>query len=419
MSTISKLIDKFCPDGVEYKYLGDITSSVNIGVNPRKFFKLNPNDATGFYVTVRELNGLRGVKQFDKTDKLNQAAVDLIQNRANIEKGDILFSNTGTVGKMALVTSTPKNWGVNEGVYVIKPIHDVIQSRFLYYYLDSNHAYSDYSSRFTGATLQHVTQKALREIIIPVPPIEVQQEIVRILDTFTNVIDNLNRELVDRKKQFVCLLDNYYGSSVDDLKNKCTHKGYKLLTIADLGSLTRGRRFVRNDIVEVGTPCIHYGDLYTYYGISATKAKTHIKPELAQKLRFAQRNDVVIVGAGENNEDIGVGVAWLSNEPVVVHDACYILHHSQNPKYISYYLRSFVYHHQIKKYVVDGKICAISAKGIGKTLISVPSTETQNRIADHLDKVDFLLHNISSEIELRQKQYEYYRDQLLNFKRKA
>ena len=90
-----------------------------------------------------------------------------------------------------------------------------------------------------------------------------------------------------------------------------------------------------------------------------------MRKELASKLRYAQKNDVIIVGAGENDVDIGIAVAYLGDEQVAIHDACYILHHSLDPKYISYCLRTEDYHRQIKKYVSSGKICAISAEGIG------------------------------------------------------
>ena len=103
MSKLDDLIAELCPDGVDYQPLSKLTTAINIGINPRKFFKLNPDDAEGFYVTVRELNGLQGVLEYDKTDKINLQAVKIINERANIEKGDILFSNTGTVGKLALV----------------------------------------------------------------------------------------------------------------------------------------------------------------------------------------------------------------------------------------------------------------------------------------------------------------------------
>ena len=206
MSKLYELIEKMCPNGVKYLTLEKITSAINIGINPRKFFKLNPDDATGFYVTVRELNGLKGVKQYEKTDTINDEAIRVIMDRANIEKGDILFSNTGTVGKMAIVIETPENWGVNEGIYVIKPLCSLVDSRFLYYYLSGKEAYNQYSKKFTGSTLKHVTQKALLSMQVPVPPLEIQHEIVHILDSFmlltTELIAKLTAELTTRKKQY-------------------------------------------------------------------------------------------------------------------------------------------------------------------------------------------------------------------------
>ena len=162
-------------------------------------------------------------------------------------------------------------------------------------------------------------------------------------------------------------------------------------------------------------------DLYTFYGISTTQTKGYLSEEFAKKLRFAQPNDLIIVCAGENDMDIGVGVAWLGNEPAVVHDACCILHHNQNPKYISYFLRTHDYHIQIKKYVKNGKISSLPVNGLEKAVIPIPSLEEQERIVSILDKFDTLTHSITEglpkEIELRQKQYEYYRDKLLTFKR--
>lgn len=165
---------------------------------------------------------------------------------------------------------------------------------------------------------------------------------------------------------------------------------------------------------------IHYGDLYTYYGVSAEKTKCFLDKELSEKMRFAHKGNVVIVQAGENDMDIGIGVAWMGDEDVAVHDACYIFEHNINPKYISHYLRTNIYHLQIKKYVSIGKICSISAQGIGKALIPVPSVEEQERIVSILDRFDTLVNNITTglpaEIEARKQQYEYYRDKLLTFK---
>lgn len=193
--------------------------------------------------------------------------------------------------------------------------------------------------------------------------------------------------------------------------------------MSEIGTFIRGKRFVRTDIVEEGVPCIHYGDIYTYYGLQANEAKTHLTTEKAQKMRFAQKGDVVIVGAGENNWDIGVGVAWLGDEDVAVHDACYIFKSDLEPRYVSHYLRTTEYHQQIKKFVCEGKICSISAQSIGRAEIAVPPLPEQRRIADILDRFERMTTDLQTglpaEIAARRQQYEYYRNKLLTFKRKT
>ena len=155
--------------------------------------------------------------------------------------------------------------------------------------------------------------------------------------------------------------------------------------------------------------------MYTYYGISADTTPTHLTQETAAKLRFAKKGDVVIVAAGENDLDIGVGVAWLGEEDVVVHDACFIFKHKMESKYISHYLRSRNYHQQIRMGVVDGKICSISAKELGRTIIPIPSLSEQQRIVSILDTFESSIQNLEAQLKQREKQYEYYRNKLLTF----
>lgn len=191
------------------------------------------------------------------------------------------------------------------------------------------------------------------------------------------------------------------------------------MKMSEIGTFVRGKRFVRTDIVNDGVPCIHYGDMYTYYGLYATKSKGMLRNELASKMRYAQKNDVVIVAAGENKEDIGIGMAWLSDEPAAVHDACFIFKSDLYPQYVSHYLRTKYYHKQIVKHVSEGKICSISAKGLGNAIIPIPPYEEQVRIATLLNKFDALVSDLvqglPAEIAAVQEQYEYYRDKLLSF----
>ena len=255
-----------------------------------------------------------------------------------------------------------------------------------------------------------------KDLLIPIPSLQEQERIVGILDTFTAIIDNLKAQIEQRRKQYEGYLDKFYYSKQEmmDLANK---GDIQIKTLDEIGTFTRGRRFVRTDIVSEGVPCIHYGDMYTYYGVKADTTPSFLTEETAKKLRFAQKGDVVIVGAGENDIDIGVGVAWMGKEDVVVHDACYIFKHSMNPIYLSYFMRSNNYHQQIRMGVVDGKICSISAKELGRTLIPLPSLQEQERIVGILDTFEASIANLEAQLEQRQKQYEYYREKLLTFER--
>lgn len=326
--------------------------------------------------------------------------------------GDILFSGIGTIGKVAYVNIPTENWDCSESVFLIKPQEDSLNGKYLSYILLSDVAKKQYEKGAAGSIMKGVRKAILENILIPVPSLQEQERIVGILDTFTASIDNIKAQIEQRRKQYEGYLDKFYYSKKEmiDLANKGE---IQTKALDEIGTFTRGRRFVRTDIVSEGVPCIHYGDMYTHYGVKADTTPTYLTEATAKKLRFAQNGDVVIVGAGENDIDIGVGVAWLGEEDVVIHDACYIFKHGINPIYLSYFMRSNNYHQQIKMGVVDGKICSISAKELGRTLIPLPSLARQQEIVSILDTFEASITNLEAQLEQRQKQYEYYREELL------
>lgn len=149
-----------------------------------------------------------------------------------------------------------------------------------------------------------------------------------------------------------------------------------------------------------------------------------LSPELVEnkKLRKAEKGDVVVVAAGETIEDIGMGTAWLSDEGVVIHDACFFFKSELNPKYVAYFTRTDSFSNQIRKSVSSGKISAINAKGLSKVEIPIPcpenpkkSLEIQAEIVRILDTFTELTTELTTELIARKKQYNYYRDQLLSF----
>jgi len=259
---------------------------------------------------------------------------------------------------------------------------------------------------------QWISSFAKKEI--PIPPLDTQTEIVRILDSLTllttELTSELTSELTARKKQYKYYLDQLF--TFEDNQDEWK-------TLGEVGEFIRGKRFVKTDIISHGYPCIHYGEMYTHYNIWAKKTKSFIDNELALKLRVANPGDVVIVAAGETIEDIGIGTAWLGDTNVVIHDACFSYKSTLNPKYVSYFLRTKLFHEQIKKYISSGKISAINANGLKKARIPIPPPAEQSRIVAILDKFDVITNSISEElpweIELHKQRYDYYRKLLLSF----
>lgn len=396
MKNLETLIQELCPNGVEFVKLGDVLDYEQ----PTKYIvKCKDYQNEGMPVLTAGQTFILGYT--DETNGIFEASKEnpviiFDDFTTSFHWVDFNFKVKSSAMKMLRVLSERE-----------------VSFRFVYYAMKC----------IKYQTLEHSRQwiSKYSQIEIPLPPIEVQTEIVRILDKFTSLEAELEAELkaeLDcRKRQY-----EYYRDKLLSFENVGGQE-VEWKKMSEVGTFIRGKRFVRTDIVEEGIPCIHYGDIYTYYGLAATKAKTYLKPEKAEKMKFASKNDVVIVGAGENNMDIGVGVAWLSDEKVAIHDACYIFKSKMNPRFVSHYLRGSNYHLQIKKYVCEGKICSISSKSIGRSLIPVPSLQEQERIATILDRFESLTTALQSglpaEIAARRQQYEHYRDELLTFKRKG
>ena len=360
---------------VEWKRLGTI-SEIGTGSNNRE--DACENGFYPFYVRSKEV---------------------LRINTFLYDEEAILIPGEGGIGEIFHYVNG--KYGLHQRTYRVHPISKETRGRYLYYYLSEN--FGKYiEQKSYKSTAASIRKPMLLDFPVAIPSLSEQTRIVGILDTFISSIENLKQQIAERRKQYNWYLDKLYYANKSELLEASKKGEAKVLTLDEIGSFTRGRRFVRTDIVPEGVPCIHYGDMYTYYGIWADNTPTHLTKEISEKLRFAKKGDVVIVAAGEN--DI-----------VVVHDACFIFKHNQNPKYLSYYLRSNNYHQQIRMGVVDGKICSISTKELGRTLIAVPSLEEQSRIVSILDTFEASIANLEAQLELREKQYVYYRNKLLTF----
>lgn len=333
----------------------------------------------------------------------------------------ILIAEDGTasINNYSVQWATGKFWA-NNHVHVIKGI-SFIDSRFIFHYLHT----VNFIPFLTGGGRAKLTKGKLQEIPIPIPcpdnptkSLDIQHRIVEILDKFTELEAELEAELDCRKRQY-----EYYRNQLlsFDMLNRGGQKlnDVKIMTLGDLGTFVRGSGLQKKDLTTQGIPAIHYGQIYTYYGTYAKKTKSFVSQEFALKARKAKHGDLIIATTSENDEDVCKAVAWLGDEDIAVsNDACFY-DHTMNPKYIAYYFQTELFQSQKRKFITGTKVRRVNAKDLAKIKIPLPPLSVQREIVEILDKFDTLCNSISeglpTEIELRRKQYEYYRNQLLTF----
>ncbi|WZL88272.1 restriction endonuclease subunit S [Salinimicrobium sp. 3283s] len=285
--------------------------------------------------------------------------------------------------------------------------------KFFNYYLNRTPQLLQFNN---GIDQTNLRKKQILDVRIPIPPLHIQKEIVSILDTFTELTTELRTELTTeftaRKQQY-----SYYREQLFSFKEGEVE--YLPMGQENIGKFIRGGGLQKKDFTDTGVGCFHYGQIYTHYGTYTDKTKTFVSEEFAQKARKAKHGDLVIATTSENDEDLCKAVAWLGNEEVAVSsDACFY-QHNLNPKYVAYFFQTEKFQKQKRPYITGTKVRRVNADNLAKIKIPIPPLEEQERIVSILDKFDTLATSISEglpkEIELRQKQYEYYRERLLTF----
>lgn len=398
MNFLDKVLDGVT---VEWLPLGDITHYEQ----PTKYLVAAKNYSDDFETPVLTAGKTFILGYTDETDGIYRASQNPV----------IIFDDFTTANKwvdfdfkvkssaMKMITSSDENKAL---------------IKYIYYWLNtlpSELVEGDHKRQWIG-------NYSNKRIPIPCPDnpkksLEIQAEIVRILDTFTELTNELTNELTARKKQYNHYRDQLLSFEDGDVEWK---------PLAEIGEFIRGKRFTKADYVEDGIDVIHYGEIYTRYGVFTDKAFSQVREDMANSLRYAESGDVVITDVGETVEDVGKAVAWLGNGRVAIHDHCYAFRHSMNPKFVSYCMQTASFIAEKAKYVARTKVNTLLVNGFSKIAIPVPypndsekSLAEQARIVAILDKFDALTTSLTEglpcEIELRQKQYAYYRDLLLSF----
>lgn len=396
MSKIDDLIRQYCPNGVEYKKLSKICIRQ----------KGTPITAT----IMKKLNTPQApIRIFAGGNTFADVNYGDIPDKDIITKTSIIVKSRGNIG----FEFYTKPFSHKNEMWSYSSNNKDINLKFVYYYLTNK--INDFQLKAKTGKLPQISTPDTDNYLIPIPPLPVQEEIVRVLDTFTALEAELEAELEARKRQY-----EYYRNKLLTFDENTTEGGkIKFMQLGDVGTFIRGNGLQKKDFTDTGVGCIHYGQIYTYYGTFAERTKSYVSNELAKKLKKARTGDLIIATTSENVEDVGKAVAWLGDENICISGDAFIYHHNQNPKYMSYLFQTNSFFEQKKKCITGVKVMRINDVAMSKFKFGFPPLEEQERIVAILDKFDSLVNDISeglpAELTARRQQYEYYRNKLLTF----
>lgn len=410
MNKLEQLINEFCPEGVEYKALGELGEFYS-GLNGKS--KDDFNNGNAKFITYMNVFSNPSLK-IDIDDKVK---IEKNENQNTIQYGDVIFTGSSETpeecGMSSVLTST-----IDEKLYLNSfcfgfRFYDekLMLPEFSKYVFRSSEIRKQIKRTASGVTRFNISKKKMEKVTIPLPPILVQEEIVRILDKFTELAAELATELAARKLQY-----EYYKSSLLTFGNEIEWKSLGDVCIVQAGGTPskNERLYWENGNIKwlSSTVCKNQKnvDEITNYITEQGLLKS------SARMMKANTTLVALVGA-----TIGK-VAFLPFKAAINQNIAGIYPINDNdldPSYI-YYACTMLYPKFLE--FSSGKLAMANLSFVRNLKIPVPPLEEQQCIVDTLDHFEKLCNDISeglpAEIEARQKQYEYYRDKLLTFKKK-
>ena len=387
MSKLDELLRELCPDGVEYKKLGEIATKITDGMH-----NLPKGAGTnGAYPILSAQNINNGIIDINASKWVSREIFEIENRRTNVQKGDVLLTIVGAIGRVAVVDTDLKAL-FQRSVCVIKLDNSVAISRYVFFALQSSSVQSYIQVNAHGAAQKGIYLDNVSKIVVPLPPIEVQREIVRILDDYTeNVVELQNQlalEITARQRQYT-----FYRNKLLTYDSKT-----RIMPLKDVAEIERGTRVVRSQLTEAG--------LYPVFQNALTPMGYYDKAN-----RLGNNTFLICAGAA--------GQIGYSDVDFWAADDCYTFKCCEKleNRYLFHVLKNN--QHRIDAQVRRASIPRISREAVGNIRIPIPPLDVQNRIVNVLDNFEKICSDLNiglpAEIEARQKQYEYYRDKLLTF----
>lgn len=325
--------------------------------------------------------------------------------------GDILFTGSSETpeeaGMSSVVLTEPKTkMYLNSFCFGFR-LNDKkeISSAYIGHLLRSASMRKAISKTAFGVTRFNINKERLSNIEIPLPPLSIQREIVSVLDSFTTLIDKMKKVVEMRKKQMECYRERLMSPK----------EGWTVNTLGEIGTFTRGSGLQKSDLRDAGFPCIHYGQIHTFYNLAAYKTKSFCDENYAKKLKKGKTGDLLIATTSEDVEACCKAVAWLGDSEVAYSTDSYCYSHDQDPKFMAYLFQTEMFAKQKRMAATGAKVVRVSGEAMATFSFALPPLSKQREIARTLDIFEEYIQRLEKLISLRQKQYEYYREKLLTF----
>ncbi|MGP5388286.1 restriction endonuclease subunit S [Glutamicibacter arilaitensis] len=400
MSRIDELIAEHCPEGVDFRPLAEITSkSVSI-----KW--VSAADASFKYIDLSSVD--RVTRRIGETVSVTAADAPS-RARQIVRTGDVIFATTRpTQMRWAVIPEEYDEQIASTGYCVLRPNNDVILTNFLAHILGTGNFSRYVESNQIEGNYPSIPDSRIREFKAPVPPLEIQREIVRILDTFSKMEAELEAELEARKQQY----EHYRVSLLTSVESA------KWSTLGDISSrVSTGAtpKAGKPEYYRDGTiPWLRTGEV-TFGEVFDTEIKITDQALKETGTSWIKENCVIVAISGAT-----AARSAINKIPLTTNQHCCNLQIDEslaNYRFVFFWVSS---KYEELKSLGRGARSDLNTKIIKDFPIPVPSLEEQARIVGILDKFDALVNDLSvglpAELAARRQQYEYYRDKLLTFK---
>lgn len=302
----------------------------------------------------------------------------LVSKKRCFNAGSIVFPKNGGAVYTRKVRVLEHDSVVDLNTGVCTPDKKTIDCEYLYHWF-SNLNITDV---VVEGTIPFVDFGMLREVSIPLPPLDVQREIVAKVEAGLKEAD----ALVAYFKRLAALADDTFKAELDETFS--TLKDTQKVQLGDLGQMTRGRGIKKSDVISDGKPCIRYGEIYTSFNFILDAPRSFVSDEIYENSVRIKTGDLVFTLTGENREEIAKTLAYLGEDEIAAGgDLAVWSNHGCNPKYLAYLMYSSPLIHE-KAMASNGQIIVhASVKKLQSISIPLPSLDIQREIVGKLEAV--------------------------------